>query len=250
MHKHMIGTGNWYRLAKTGHSYVSDTIGHEIITGKLAVGSIMPGDTKLIERFRVSRTVLRESMKTLGAKGLVSARARIGTRVNDKTDWNMFDRDVLRWHMIGSLTPEFIAQIFEIRRAFEPVAASSAARHALPRDINALKGLADQLAQSNLSVEEFVRVKLDFHLLVLECSENPFMRSLGNIVEASLVPMLRSGSYIPDQEMVHTLALSCRSIADAIGNQSTDGAGLKMLAHIDLCQQFFLSRINSDAKRI
>jgi len=85
MHKHMIGTGNWYRLAKTGHSYVSDKIGHDIITGKLAVGSIMPGDAKLIERFQVSRTVLRELMKTLGAKGLVSARARIGTRVNERS---------------------------------------------------------------------------------------------------------------------------------------------------------------------
>jgi len=151
--------------------------------------------------------------------------------------------------MIGSLTTEFIDQIFEIRRAFEPVATAFAVQYAEPRDINRLTTLAEQMSERNLPVEEFVRLSLDFHLRLLECSYNPFMRSLGNIVEASLVPMLRAGSYIPDQDMTQTMAMSCRAIADAVDFRSADGAKSKMADHIDVCHQFFLSRINSDPKR-
>ena len=250
MHKKIIGTGNWYRLAKTGHSYVVDTLGHEIVTGKIAVGSIMAGDAKLIERFRVSRTVLREVMKTLGAKGLIVARARIGTRVNEKIHWNMFDRDVLRWHLIGTVSPDFISQIFEVRRALEPLAATHAAEHAKPFEIEELAHLAEQMGNRDFNIEDFVRIKLDFHLRLLECGRNPFMSSMGNVVEASLVPMFRMGSYLPDVNMRQSLAVSCQAIVETIRKRSAEGARLKTVAHIDMCQHFFISNMNSDPKRI
>ncbi len=47
--------------------------------------------------YGVSRTVLREALKTLEAKGLVEARAKVGTRVLSRSRWNLFDRQVLTW---------------------------------------------------------------------------------------------------------------------------------------------------------
>ena len=66
-------------------------LGVGIVSGDFPQNSILPGDAELMERFGVSRTVLREAMKTLAGKGLIQAKARIGTRVRDRSDWNLFD---------------------------------------------------------------------------------------------------------------------------------------------------------------
>src|SRR5690606_12566225 len=74
-------------LARNLHSDVLWDMGFAIVSGQYAEGSILPPDTELLERFRVSRTVLREALKTLAAKGLIEARARIGTRVLPRNRW-------------------------------------------------------------------------------------------------------------------------------------------------------------------
>ncbi|MEO7221708.1 MAG: GntR family transcriptional regulator, partial [Devosia sp.] len=74
---------------------VVDDLGLAIVSGQRAEGSLLPGDFELLERFGVSRTVLREALKTLAAKGMVQARARVGTRVRPRSSWNLFDPDVL-----------------------------------------------------------------------------------------------------------------------------------------------------------
>ncbi len=83
---------------RTSHAQVVHELGKAIVGGEFPIGSILPGDPELALRFKVSRTVLREAMKTLAAKGLIIPRARIGTRVTPKTHWNLFDSEVLAWH--------------------------------------------------------------------------------------------------------------------------------------------------------
>jgi len=112
------------KKARTSHSQVVEDLGRAIIAGEYAVGATLPGDLELAQRFKVSRTVLREAMKTLAAKGLIVPRARIGTRVTPKTQWNLFDSDVLSWHFHHGVDQEFLDHLSEIRLAFEPFAAS------------------------------------------------------------------------------------------------------------------------------
>lgn len=77
----MPGTFGNQRGKRTSHRLVVEELGQAVVGGEFAIGETLPGDTDLAARFSVSRTVLREAMKTLAAKGLVVARARIGTRV-------------------------------------------------------------------------------------------------------------------------------------------------------------------------
>ena len=58
---------------RTSHRLVVEELGQAVVAGEFAVGAILPGDVELAARFNVSRTVLREAMKTLAAKGLVVA---------------------------------------------------------------------------------------------------------------------------------------------------------------------------------
>ena len=84
--------------SRTHHGHVMRDLGLKIISGAYPENSILPGDAELLERFGVSRTVLREALKTLAAKGLIQPKAKIGTRVLERSHWNLFDPDILVWH--------------------------------------------------------------------------------------------------------------------------------------------------------
>jgi DNA-binding FadR family transcriptional regulator len=81
-------------------SYVlAEKLAQRILAGKYAPGSILPGEMELGEQFGVSRTAVREAVKTLTAKGMVLPRPRIGTRVMPQSNWNFLDQELLSWWM-------------------------------------------------------------------------------------------------------------------------------------------------------
>jgi DNA-binding FadR family transcriptional regulator len=75
---------------------VIDGVGRQIIGGQYAPGDLLPREAELTEQFGVSRTSVREGMRVLAAKGLVDIRQKIGTRVRQPENWNVFDSDILR----------------------------------------------------------------------------------------------------------------------------------------------------------
>lgn len=203
------------------HARVVEDIGRAIVTGKYAVGEVLPGDAQLGERFGVSRTVLREAMKTLGAKGLVVARARVGTRVNERRAWNVLDADVLVWLVQAGGDPDMMRHVFEMRLALEPVAARLAAENAGPDDVRLLFEIADRLNERHTN-ESFALVDLDLHLAVLEASGNPLMHAAGNLIEAALAVIFERSSPVADQELASSVAATHRAIVEAIA--AGDGA--------------------------
>jgi DNA-binding FadR family transcriptional regulator len=204
------------RRLRTNHAQIVDTLGRDIVAGRIPCGATLPGDAELIERFGVSRTVLREAMKTLAAKGLVVPRARIGTRVTERDAWSLFDADVLDWHFDSGIDDEFLIHISEVRLAFEPFAARLAAERATPADCALLSRLADALGDEEHSAESHAMADLRFHLAVVEAARNPFMRSVGTMIEAALVGVFRLSSPTADPETARTTRLAHRRIADAI----------------------------------
>ncbi|WP_243463671.1 FadR/GntR family transcriptional regulator, partial [Brucella suis] len=79
------------RKRHNSHAVVVGELGRGIVAGTIPEGSILPGDHELSLRFGVSRTVLREAMKTLAAKRLIEPKAKVGTRVLGHASWNFFD---------------------------------------------------------------------------------------------------------------------------------------------------------------
>lgn len=185
-------------VVRNNHAFVVNEIGKAIVKGEYAVGTLLPGDADFAERFEVSRTVLREAMKTLAAKGLVFPRARIGTRVTERSKWNLFDADVLTWYFEAGITGEFLRHLSEMRLSFEPFAARLAAGNATPEDIANLYELAGKMADAR-SKEVFALADLDFHIALLAASKNPFMHSVGNLIEAALVSAFKLSSPVEDE---------------------------------------------------
>src|SRR5258708_7357542 len=87
------------RRSRSAHDSVLRGLGSAIVQGDLPVGAMLPSKEELSRRFGVSHTSLREALQTLSAKGLIAAKTRIGTWVQDETQWNMFDADILTWRL-------------------------------------------------------------------------------------------------------------------------------------------------------
>src|SRR5215470_3381306 len=135
------------RRAHSNHAEVARNIGVDIIAGRYGEGMRLPGDTELTAMFGVSRPVLRESVKTLVAKGLLSTKARVGTVVRERGAWNMFDADVLAWHLDAGIDKRFLGDLAEIRLAVEPRAAALAAARRSDADLAELQRSMDRMRQ-------------------------------------------------------------------------------------------------------
>ena len=80
--------------ARLGVQVVHDLVS-AIVTGEVAPGDLLPTETELCENFGVSRTVIRESMKRLEEKGMVSVVQGRGTQIAPQSEWNILDKVVL-----------------------------------------------------------------------------------------------------------------------------------------------------------
>ncbi|KQN73757.1 FadR/GntR family transcriptional regulator [Devosia sp. Leaf64] len=201
--------------ARNLHSDVLWDLGFAIVSGQYPEGSILPPDTELLERFRVSRTVLREALKTLAAKGLIEARARIGTRVLPRNRWNLFDSDVLAWHF--ELGPEvsFLQSLAEVRIGIEIEAAALAAERRTDDQAAGLLATVELMAKAG-TPEDFARHDLDFHKTVADASGNPFMASISALVEMALTAAFTISSPVNEPEALTQTVAVHRAIADAI----------------------------------
>jgi DNA-binding FadR family transcriptional regulator len=161
-------------------------LAHEIVGGGRPEGSLLPSDAELMARFGVSRTVLRETLKTLAAKGLIQPKTRVGTRVVERTNWNLFDPDMLRWHLDCGIGLELLAHLSDVRLALEPVAASLAAQRRSEADVAALHAIVDRMEATDASPEEFAAADLDFHLTIARLSGNPFFSTASALIEVAL----------------------------------------------------------------
>lgn len=172
------------------HSNLTDRIaaslGQAIAVGEYAPGSKLPTETELAELFGASRTVLREAVKMLTAKGLVDSRPRRGTVVKPESEWNLTDPDILSWllHRRGVLP--LIQEFAEVRMAIEPSAAALAATNAKPEQIAEMNDAIDRMRESVLGGADPLAADIDFHVAILKGSENRFFWSLRSMVSVAL----------------------------------------------------------------
>lgn len=190
---------------------VFDELGREIVAGEYATGSHFTLQS-ICERFGISRTVARETMRALEHVGLVQSGRRVGITVLDQQQWALFDPAVIRWRLAAPNQRDAqLASLNELRMAVEPVAARQAAENATPQQRVEILELAARLLQlaklpADPSAAEFLDTDLRFHSLLLQAS--------GNEMFAALVPVffaVHSGKTVfgvdSDKPVANTLDL-------------------------------------------
>lgn len=209
------------------HSQVLWQLGVAIVRGDYPEGTILPADSDLLQHFAVSRTVLREALKTLSAKSMIEARARIGTRVLPRQRWNLFDADVLAWHFETGPDVGFLQSLAEVRIGIELEASALAAERRSDTQAEQLLGWADRMGEAR-SAEDFARTDLAFHHAVAEASGNPFMASISALVELALTASFTISSPVEDPKALDVAVQTHRRIAEAIARKEPDAARAAM----------------------
>jgi DNA-binding FadR family transcriptional regulator len=165
------------------HGRVLDTLGPEITAGEYPPGSVLRTD-ELAQRFDVSRSVMREAVRVLESMYLVESRRRVGVTVRPKSEWNVYDPQVIRWRLAGADRPGQLRSLTVLRSAIEPVAAGLAARHATAEQCAELTECAlGMVAHSRgHKLEGYLLHDIAFHRVVLVASGNEMFARLGDVV--------------------------------------------------------------------
>lgn len=216
----LIRTLSGRQAARNFHSYVINEVGRAIVAGDMPVGSNLPSDAEMMDRFGVSRTVLREALKTLEAKGLVEARAKVGTRVLPQSRWNLFDRQVLAWKLESGPPAAFLASFQTIRQSLEVEAARLAAHHREAEHMRLLHYWQKQRMVMSHQPEPFAIAEFEIHRVVAEASGNPFLRASSAIFEfgvaVTVLARLTADRLAPDGGLADLQAVAFDALIQAI----------------------------------
>ncbi len=167
-----------------------DALGRAIVIGDYT-GRTFPTEAELAREHGVSRSVTREAVKMLTAKGLLSARPRQGTVVEPQTRWNLFDTDVLRWLLERKFSLQLLRHFSELRIAIEPQAAAIAARDANADALAAIRRGLERMRAADAGADDSLESDIAFHVAVLRASANPFYEQFQSVVATALQTSIR-----------------------------------------------------------
>src|ERR1700676_4794520 len=141
---------------------IANHIGIAIVTGVYSADNPIPIEAELCRQYSASRSVLREAVKMLTAKGLLGARPRRGTWVQPEEKWNLLDPDVLGWLLERKFSPALLIEFSEIRLAVEPGAAALAARAAGPAEKTAVRAAIERMQAAERGEDDPPRSDIGF----------------------------------------------------------------------------------------
>jgi DNA-binding FadR family transcriptional regulator len=185
----------------------------------------------LCDELGVSRTVVREAVKSLAAKGMLVTGPKVGTRVLPSDQWNWFDPDVVAWQSKAGLTRDFLRDLQELRRVVEPAAVRLAATRATPADIADIEAAYAGMRQAIEHGGDYVSHDLRFHQGLLRACHNRMVIQMSKALGALLRTSFEISTSKPDGP-AQSLPLH-RAVLDAVCARDPVRAERAILVLID-----------------
>ena len=225
------GSGGIAIVVKTRTSnlteYVTEALGRSIVSGEYESGAVFQIH-ELCTTFDASRTVIREAVKALTAKGMVTSRASLGSIVLEEAEWNLSDPDVLAWflHRKGSRL-QLIREFIDFRIAIEPTAAALAAVRRDAQANSAIHAALDRMRAAERGEDDSLDSDVEFHVAILEASGNRFFFNMRHTIDVAL----RISIQVTNRKKAVAVASSedHAKVADAIAAGDEEGARHAML---------------------
>src|SRR5476651_2052066 len=156
-------------------------LGRNIATGAYAPGDMLPTEYELSEHHGVSRSVVREAVKVLDAKGMVLSRPRNGTSIRPRQEWNPLDVEILKWRKHDA---KFFEDLAELRLIIEPPASELAAQRANLKQIARMEAACDRMAEAQRKANtlDYDAADVELHALLIETSGNELLIQLYKVL--------------------------------------------------------------------
>ncbi len=209
---------------------VAESVLDEIVSGRLVPAETLLPEAELASSYGVSRLTVREAVKRLVHIGVVEVRRGHGTFVCEVDRWSPLEPQLLEARVRHEGPRQSVRLLLEARRAVERAAAELAARRRTQSDLAAMHGALERMGAAS---EEgvFARADLDFHGALFEAAGNPYLGVLLQPLQHLLHEhRVLTSSAAPARR--HAVAAH-RAIVDAVEGRDVEGAGRKMVAHID-----------------
>ncbi|MBI5082210.1 MAG: FadR family transcriptional regulator [Chloroflexi bacterium] len=205
---------------------IVEQIQSQIVGGKLRPGDRLPAERDLAEKFRVSRTAVREAVRTLREKGLVEGHPGRGTFVTDGTASAMRGSLGLMMKIGGTNGASDLA---EVREIFEPEIAALAAKNATKEQIAMMREAVAAMDEKLDDAEAFVEADLNFHLALARSTQNTLIPSLidpiVDLLREERKGTFRRGGALHGQQ-------HHKRILEAISQRNPEAARVAMRAHL------------------
>lgn len=216
---------------KNVHGNTLDLLGEAIVAGRYGDGATLPPEPLLCEQLGVSRTVVREAVKSLVAKGMLLTGPKLGTRVQPDDAWNWFDPDLVAWQGKVGLTREFLRDLQELRSVVEPAGVRLAAQRATARDIADIEAAFAGMKHAVEQGGDYVLHDLRFHQGLLRASHNRMLLQMSKALGAVLRVSFELSTLNPDRSS-RSLPLH-RAVLDAVIAREPKKAERAILVLID-----------------
>ncbi len=202
-----------------------------IVSGVIQPDQLLPVESALCEAFGVSRTVVREAIKSLEAKGLLRARQGVGTLVSANESWNLLDPAILAAIVRHDERYDILDQLIEVRTSLESSMARQAAHRATPADVADLRDLMTRLDAAVRKPDLLDDVDVTFHERIMLASGNQLGRAIVRTVHAEA---RRSPHYVGHSTLAHRRQSNRQHLAvlEAIEARDPDAAASLMAEHI------------------
>jgi DNA-binding FadR family transcriptional regulator len=218
-------------MIKNVHGNTVDHLGEAIVAGRYGVGASIPPEPLLCTELGVSRTVIREAVKSLIAKGLMTTGPKVGTRVLSSDHWNWFDPDVIGWQSKAGLTPEFLRDLQDLRRVVEPAAMRLAAERATAQDLAEIELAYAGMKRAVEGGGDYVTYDLRFHQGLLRACRNRMLVQMSKALGALLRTSFEISTRRKDGP-INSLPLH-REVLDAVIAHDADRAETAIRVLID-----------------
>lgn len=205
-----------------------------VAAGEHPPGSRLPPEEILARRYDVSRLTLREAVKVLRDKGVLSVEQGRGTFVNPVTEWSILDPVLLAARSaLGTEAALLAIKLTEARRVVEVGAAELAAQRRTDDD---LARMADAIARMRASheredVAEFSAADMDFHDALNRAADNPFLSALFGPIAALLLEIRRHTSATGQRRAM--AITEHQKILDAVASGDPGAAWAAASEHLD-----------------
>lgn len=214
---------------------VAQALLQRITSEELPAGSMLPTERELQETYNVSRPVVREAIKWLAARGLVSIKAGQGVVVGGDLTTPAAEALLLAFHRAQVRTEDMLST----RLLLEPNIAALAAVNASPLEIRRLQRYAETM-EATTFVDGITPAKATlwaitdsrFHVLLAQASQNPVLAVLIEVIVGILWRQRQTVNQHVTEELRAGASRQHTAIAEAVAARDSERARQAMLEHL------------------